>query len=171
MIYIIPTDTCFGLACSIDDANWFKMIYDIKWREFNKPLAIMVNDFLIFENILNTKQIEFLRNYHRPWTLLIDSNLHTLPSNYKQNTSEYIALRVANNDIEKELISETWPIFLTSANLAWEKETYKISWLNKLFWKYKDVKVLAKKDLQEVSPSDIFEFIWETTNVKYLRKN
>lgn len=171
MIYIIPTDTCFWLACAIDDTYWFKRIYEIKWRDFNKPLAIMVNDFLIFENLLNTKQIEFLRNYHRPWTLLIDTNFHTLPTNYKQNTSKYIALRVANNDIEKKLISEVWPIFLTSANLAWEIEIYTIKELNSLFWNTNDIKVLANKDLENISPSDIFEFIWETTEVKYLRKN
>lgn len=169
MLYIIPTDTCFWLACSINDTKWFERIYEVKWRDFNKPLAVMVDDYSILENILNTKQIDFLKSYIRPWTVLVDKKIKWL--NDKMMEFDKIALRVANNDIEKKLINEVWPIYLTSANLSWKKEIYSINELKHIFWKFKNIKIFAKNDLQEVNPSDIFEFVWDNTEVKYLRKN
>ncbi len=179
MLYIIPTDTCFWIACSFSDKNWYNRIYEVKWRDFKKPLAIMINEFSILESLLNKEQLDFLKNYHRPWTVLLKSDKLKLnfPLIKGDNSSifplktEYVAFRVANNDIQKKLIDEVWAIYLTSANFSWEKETYNVSELKEIFWKYDDIKILAEKDLQNVSPSDIFEFIWETTEIKYLRKN
>nr|MDD3719876.1 Sua5/YciO/YrdC/YwlC family protein [Candidatus Gracilibacteria bacterium] len=171
MLYIIPTDTCFGIACSIDDNDGYKRIYEVKGRYFNKPLAIMVNNYSLFENLLSNQQINFLKNYYRPWTLLLDTNKYELPTIFKKDTSTYVAIRIADNHIEKELINEIGPIFLTSANLSGEKEIYKISELNNLFGNIIDIKILAKKDLENVSPSDIFEFIGDSIEIKYFRKN
>lgn len=216
MIYIIPTDTCFGLACSIDDKISYDKIYKIKGRPKNKPFAIMIDEIYHLSSLLNEKQIEFLKNYSRPWTILIDKQKFNLinwelqkeQNHYKiekkqqnspfekglrrilknNNSSDFLAniinnkilnsktydkisFRVSNNDIQKKLISEIWPIFLTSANISWENEIYTIKELETIFWKDNDIKILAKKDLQKVSPSDVFEFIWETTKLKYLRKN
>ena len=182
MIYILPTDTCFWIACALDDTKNYHKIYEIKKRPLDKPLAIMVEsfDWMQENTILTLKQIEFLKNYKKPFTILTNCPRVEMILNLDQEDFEYknkevyskIAFRIANNEIEKKLISEVWPIFLTSANLAWEKEIYSLDEAKKQFWKYKNIVFLwewVKLD-EKIKPSDIFEFIWSSLEIKYLRQ-
>ncbi|MDR2641061.1 MAG: Sua5/YciO/YrdC/YwlC family protein [Candidatus Peribacteria bacterium] len=75
MIYILPTDTCFGLACPIVEHESYDKIYKIKKREFGKPLAILVPNFEWLEKytILTKEQIDFLKKYDKPFTILTES--------------------------------------------------------------------------------------------------
>ena len=181
MIYILPTNTCFWIACSFDDIKSYNEIYKIKNRPLEKPLAIMIESFSWLEKNtnLNKSQIEFLKNYKKPFTILTDCPYMKMVLNLEQEDFEYpnkevyekIAFRVAHNDVQKKLISEVWPIFLTSANLSWEKEIYSIEEAKKQFEKYwKKITFLWDDILPETKPSDIFEFVWESLEIKYLRK-
>jgi tRNA A37 threonylcarbamoyladenosine synthetase subunit TsaC/SUA5/YrdC len=79
-----------------------------------------------------------------------------------------IAFRIANMEIQKKLINQIWPFFLTSANMWGEKEIYK---KNELPFSENDtLKILESSDLEIVPPSDIFEFIGETIKTLYIRK-
>jgi L-threonylcarbamoyladenylate synthase len=74
MIYLIPTDTCFGIACELTNSKSYEKIYEIKKRELSKPLAIMVENFEWLEKntILNKAQIQFLKEYKAPFTILTE---------------------------------------------------------------------------------------------------
>ncbi len=186
MIYILPTDTCFWIWCAINDIENYNKIYKIKKRDLNKPLAIMVQNFnWLKENTnLNNKQILFLKDYKRPFTILTNSNSLSLWLNYEdenwiwfknRNIYKKIAIRIANNNIQKNLIKKIWPIFLTSANLSWKKEIYNIKDIEKDFSYYiknNSIKLLTDNSisLPEIKISDIFEFIWDSLDIKYLRK-
>lgn len=182
MIYILPTDTCFWIACSLDDTKSYHKIYKIKKRDFSKPLAIMVEsfDWLLKNTNLNTQQINFLKNYKRPFTILTECPHIKMILNLEQEDFEYqnkeiykkIAFRVANNEIEKKLIWEIWPIFLTSANFSGEKEIYDIEEAKKQFSNFKNIKFLWEWITldNKIKPSDIFEFNCKTINIKYLRQ-
>jgi L-threonylcarbamoyladenylate synthase len=76
MIYIFPTDTCFGLACSITEIKDYEKIYKIKKRDFGKPLAILVENFEWLEKYttLTKEQVNFLKNYKKPFTILTESS-------------------------------------------------------------------------------------------------
>lgn len=181
MIYILPTDTCFWIACAFDDTKSYHKIYEIKNRPLEKPLAIMIESFSWLEKNtpLNKEQIEFLKNYKKPFTIMTDCQYIKMVLNLEQedfcyqNKEAYkkIAFRVANNEIEKKLIWEVWPIFLTSANFSWEKEIYDIGEAKKQFEKFKNIEFLWDKIKLDnsIKPSDIFEFEWESTEIKYLR--
>ncbi|NDK08529.1 hypothetical protein EOM39_04775 [Candidatus Gracilibacteria bacterium] len=184
MIYIIPTDTCYGIACAIDDIQNYEKIYKIKKRSFAKPLAIMVSDFnwLRVNTNLNDKQIEFLKKYKKPFTILTDSIPVSLWLNYEneegvgfQNRDMYkkIAFRVAHNDAQKKLIKEVGPIFLTSANTSGETEIYKKEELKETFSYYleKNIAKILPGEVGHNKASDIFEFVGDGVEVKYLRKN
>lgn len=183
MIYILPTDTCYGMACAFDDVKNYHKIYGLKKRDLSKPLSIMVEsfDWLLDYSDLNFEQVEFLKTYKKPFTILTWCDYLQMILNLDQEDFEYenkdvyekIALRVAHNDIQKKLIWEIWPIFLTSANISTQKEIYTLDEVMKEFWGQKWVKILfdeEEKDLKEVPPSDIFEFIWESLEINYLRK-
>lgn len=182
MIYIIPTDTCFWIACSFDDTQNYHRIYEIKKRPLEKPLAIMVESFEWLEQNteLNNQQIDFLKTYNKPFTILTECPYIKMILNLEQEDFEYqnkesykkIAFRVAHNDIQKKLLSEIGPIFLTSANFSWEKEIYDISEAKKQFQNFKNIQFLWEWIVLDnsIKPSDIFEFEWESTNITYLRQ-
>ena len=186
MIYIIPTDTCFWIACNLDNCKAYNQIYKIKKRSFKKPLAVMVSDFKWLEKntFLTKQQIDFLKNYKKPFTILTQCNHIQSWLNYEDdkinfiNKDEYklIAFRVAHNDIQKKLLLEVWPIFLTSANISSNPEIYSSQEINTQFEYYiqnNKIKFLWKQNqvLEKNKSSDIFEFIWDSLEIKYLRKN
>lgn len=187
MIYLIPTDTCFWLASPIDDIKLYEKIYKIKKRTLEKPLPIMVKDinWLKKNTTLTPEQIKFIQNYKRPYTILTNSPSISVWLNYEtekwegfRNRELYkkIAIRVANNTAQKDLIGKIWPIFLTSANYSWEPELYTTKDSREKFSYYiekKQIKILTADNfkLPPVKSSDIFEFIWDSLEPKYLRKN
>ncbi len=182
MIYILPTDTCFWIACSFDDTSSYHKIYEIKKRPLEKPLAIMIESFEWLEKNtpLNSSQIDFLKNYKKPFTILTNCTYIEMVLNLEQEDFEYqnkemykkIAFRVAHSEIQKKLIWEIWPIFLTSANFSGEKEIYSLDEAKNQFQNFKNIQFLWEWILldKNIKPSDIFEFEWESTNITYLRQ-
>ena len=185
MIYILPTDTCFWLACWFDDKKNYHKIYKIKKRSFYKPLAIMVENFKWLEKNtdLTDKQVDFLKNYEKPFTILTNSDNIRVFLNFEesedgkfQNDDVYnqIAFRVAHTPEQKRLIKKLWPIWLTSANLSNKQEVYSLEEIEKQFEYYLErwiIKNLGKYDLEKTPSSDVFEFDGESLEVNYLRKN
>ena len=185
MLYIIPTNTCFWIACPVSDIESYKKIYEIKKRPLNKPLAIMVLDFEYLKNFtkLNHKQINFLKNYKNPWTILIDKQ-KILDNNLLEiieklpNSKEYkkIAFRTAHNFMHRKLITKNWLLFLTSANISSSGEVFDTITIKKEFWELiekENIKIFAHNDFcinSSQKSSDIFEFIGESEEVKYFRK-
>ncbi len=187
MIYILPTDTCYGIACALEDKKNYEKIYKIKKRSSSKPLAIMVQNFKwLRENTdLTGEQIDFLERYEKPFTVLTSSTPIELFLQFWDDNEEHfinkdvyqqVAIRVASNAIEEKLIRSVWPIWLTSANLSGKWESYKIDKIEQDFEYYIEkwvVEVLGgtyKLD-SSIPASDIFGFIWDSLELEYLRKN
>lgn len=187
MIYILPTDTCFGLACAITDFKNYEKIYKIKKRPYEKALAILVEDFNWLEKYteLTKEQIDFLKNYEKPFTILADSQYVLIWINFvdeetwdefrNRSVYEKIAFRVANNRYEKKLVKENGPMFLTSANITDKNEIYTVEEITQEFWEYIKkwlIKFIWKDDwdLNITPPSEIFEFEWDTINQRFIRK-
>lgn len=187
MIYILPTDTCYWIACPIHEIKAYNGIYKIKKRSYDKPLAILVSDFKWLEEntSLTFEQIEFLKKYEKPFTILTDCTHLKVWVNYiDEDNNEFInrdkyekfAFRVANNDIQKKLLKKHGPLFMTSVNYTGKPEIYKISEVKEMFWDYIarwKIEFVWEDfwDLEVKRTSDIFEFIWESLEVEYLRKN
>lgn len=187
MIYIIPTDTCFWIACPITDIKWYEKIYKIKKRSYEKPLAIIVEDFSWLEKYtdLTKEQVEFLKKYPKAFTILTDSSYVRIWINFvdeetweefrNREVYQQIAFRVANSKIEKKLVKENWPMFLTSANISDRWEIYKVSEIKENFKEFIDKKVIKFLweelwDLKETKASEVFEFEWDSLEQNFLRK-
>ena len=188
MIYIFPTDTCYWIACPITDIKWYEKIYKLKKRSYEKPLAIIVENFAWLEKYtdLTKEQVDFLKTYEKPFTILTSSDYTKIWIDFvdeetweefrNREVYEKIAFRVANNKIEKKLIKQDWPLFLTSANISDKWETYKRKQIKEIFWEYISnwsIKFLWEElwDLNEnIAPSEIFEFEWDTLNQIFIRK-
>ena len=184
-IYIIPTDTCYWIACPISEHESYDNIYKIKKRDYEKPLAIMVEDFkwLNQNTDLTLEQIQFLKDYEKPFTILTESMPLSHWIQFEEedlcfrNREVYskIAIRIANNTEQQKLIKKVGPIFLTSANISDQPEIYKWSEIKRVFEYYltnNKIDFIGWFDLTyNDHTSDIFEFEWDSLDIKYLRKN
>lgn len=185
-IYILPTDTCFWIACPISDTESYRKIYEIKWRSFDKPFAILCMDLKYLEEntLLNDNQINFISNYKNPFTVLIDIKkikdknlLKIINSLFNSEIYKKIAFRVNHSFMQRRLIEDNWMLFLTSANKTNKPEIFNTKDVRQQFKKEiesYDIKVFAHLDFSINSKqkySDIFEFIWESIDITYLRKN
>ncbi|MDD3144487.1 MAG: Sua5/YciO/YrdC/YwlC family protein [Candidatus Gracilibacteria bacterium] len=187
MIYILPTDTCFGIACGLDDIKSYERIYKIKKRSLDKPLAILVPDFNWLEKNteLTKEQVNFLKTYNKPFTILTESPHVSVWINFvnDENGEEFLnrgvyekfAFRVANNKTQDRLLKENGPMFMTSANISNEPEIYTSREIKEKF-----AEALEKGHIKFVGentgvipknpPSEIFEFVGETLEQKFIRK-
>ncbi|MDD5213286.1 MAG: Sua5/YciO/YrdC/YwlC family protein [Candidatus Gracilibacteria bacterium] len=176
MIYIIPTDTCFGLACPTNDIEGYTEIYKLKNRDYSKLIAIMLPDFESLEKytFVTDEQIEFLKNYNKPFSVLLQpKNKENLINKNIKNYNLYdkISFRVAS-EINKDFLNKTGAIFLTSANISGFPETYKIEEIKEQFGEnFKNLEIIGNTEiLAKTNPSDIIEFD-KNNEIIYLRKN
>lgn len=168
MLYLLTTNTCFGLACAVSDAEGYKSIYQLKKRSAEKPIAIMVPDFEWLEKytVLTTEQIQVLKNYPKPFSVLTSSAY--LQEQFEKigifngEIYQHFSLRVAHTSAQQELINQIWPLFLTSANLSGDAEIYTQVELEATFSSaLKNREVIAYQiqgDIPQTPPSEIFAF-------------
>lgn len=175
-IYVVPTETCIGIGCRLDDQEWYELLYTLKWRDKSKPLAILVPswDDLLYETTLTPAQINFLRTYKFPFTIVCNiredfRDEYPLLDEYGYKT---IGFRVGEACLPKETIGYVRsPIFLTSANKAGEEECHTIDEVNDVFRDNIELlKILPGKAGKQPS-SNVIQFVWTTNDLKYIRKN
>lgn len=126
MIYIFPTETCYGLGCSAFDIKGIKRIYKIKKRDKNKPLLVLVSDFKMWKKIAKVNKIALrLAKKYWPGALtIITEKKKIIPDILSK---EGIAVRYSSNKIANILIKELKaPLIATSANLSGQKENYSV---------------------------------------------
>jgi tRNA A37 threonylcarbamoyladenosine synthetase subunit TsaC/SUA5/YrdC len=175
-IYVVPTDTCLGIWCRIDDSEWYSLIYELKWRDKNKQLAILVPTWedLAYETSLTSSQINFLKTYKFPFTIICDvrddfRDEYPLLDEYNYKT---LGFRVAEVCLPTETQSYIRaPLFLTSANKSWEKECNTIDEVNHIFRDNRDALKILPGSAGNQPSSNVIQFIWTTNDLKYIRKN
>ena len=173
MIHIIPTDTCYGLACSLSDEIGYRSIYAIKGRNFSKPLAQVVETFDIIAKYasITDEQVLFLKQYPHPFTLLAVPKDGAFPSFIDPHRTEF-ALRVAEVCLDSSLRAKLpFPLFLTSANRSGEKECQSALECEKLLADSGVEYTMIGGGIIKNPPSDIFSFVGETTEIEYVRRN
>jgi len=120
-VVILPTETVYGIACRADNAAAISRIYDVKGRDFDKPLAVCVNGISQAECLahFSHKAKSIAQNFWPgPLTLVLPAKAKTL--NAKCYQGETIALRCP--DIEWRAALTTTPLALTSANRSGEAD-------------------------------------------------
>lgn len=176
MIFAIPTDTCYWIGCDIHDADGYRDLYLMKWRDFDKPCAMVIRDFEDLKKYsnLSDEQIRELKIYPHPFTILLTTNTDfRYPDFIDPDKYKKMAFRIAEQCIPEEAREKiVFPIFLTSANKSWEKELYSPEDILSVFsdWKAK-LQIFERKITPWLPGSDIFEFIGNTIEKRYLRKN
>lgn len=173
MIFAIPTDTCFWLACHLYDELSFNKIYELKNRSKNKHLSIAVRNFDELEIIsnLNEEQITYLKKYPFPFTIITNLNEDFVyPDFLDKSIYKDFWIRVTDSFLIT-LLPESleFPIFLTSANNSWEPELYNTQSVRENFWD--SIWYIVDSKIETRLPSNIFRFKWDSTEQDFVRKN
>ncbi len=184
-VYILPTNTCFWIACPANDLESYKKIYEIKKRSLDKALAFLCPsfDYLKDNTYLTDSQINFLNQYKRPFTILIDiesikdENLKNIVKNLPNyHIYRKLGFRVCHNFMQIRLVQKNWILFLTSANKSWKPEIFNTREIRREFKKEIDdyeISVFAHLDYEIKSSqksSDVFQFIWNSLDFEFLRR-
>ena len=126
-ILIYPTDTVYGLGCSINAGDSIKKIFGIKKRSLTNPLSIAFPDLEMVKGFthLSSEEKEFIKKHiDEPFTFIVG----------KKGISEVITagrdtvgIRIPNHRVVKELLhSAKIPIITTSANISGNKAPAKV---------------------------------------------
>lgn len=124
-IAIIPTDTVYGLVGDATNESVIKKIYEVKKRDKNKPLLILVSDLEMLKDYiksLNALEEKIINKFWPgPLTILLSKNENV--SNTLTSNKDSVGVRLPDKEDLRCLISKFGkPIIATSANIT-GKET------------------------------------------------
>jgi len=120
-IAVFPTDTVYGIGCNPYNINAVKKIYEIKTRDFSKPLPVLVYSKELAEKIAHFN--EFTRKivdkfWPGPLTIILKVTDDKLKESLHLNNK--IAIRVPNHICTLDLLEKCNFIVGTSANVSGE---------------------------------------------------
>ncbi len=163
-IIIFPTDTVYGIGCLYEDLDAIKRIYEIKNRDYSKPMVILCADYDQVYSLIAKNQIipAFLKKYW-PGKLTIiffkNENVYDIISAGRQT----VGIRIPGNDISLELLRKHGPMVVTSLNLSSEPAIVKFE--DTLRFKDQVDYIVEGRDLDS-APSTVYDL----TQNKVLRQ-
>lgn len=161
-----PTDTVFGLACRMD-VEAIKKVYEVKGRDFDKPLPVMCDGFDMISKIAYvTKDAKKIMDKFMPGAITLVYKKKEEVDSYITQGKETIGIRVPDDKWILSLINKLdCPIMVTSANKSNTPSLFKWDDVYKQFDGLIDV--IVKDDAKGNKASTIVDVV---DYVKILRQ-
>ncbi len=120
-VCVIPTETAYGLAASIQNERALEKIYEIKKRPLHKPLLILVEELSQAPVEISRIPSYVFKIIERFWpgplTLLLPATRDA--SSFLTGGSQKVGLRISSHPVAMELVKRVGqPVTATSANLS-----------------------------------------------------
>lgn len=172
-IVVYPTDTSYGLAVDATNAEAVKKLYQLKGRDFKKPIHVIFPDTRQLNKIvrLNDQALKLTRKFW-PGPLTIVLPLRAKGRSWRMLSAGTgtLGVRVPKNNVALELVEKfRKPITTTSANIAGKLDCYSVAEAKKYFAKHKlskDIVFLDGGKLKKKKPSTVVSLM---KGVKILR--
>jgi len=120
-ICIFPTDTVYGIGTNALDEKACKKIYEIKNRDRQKPLIVLVSDIEMLNRIvedINDIEKKLIETFW-PGPLTIIFKKKAIISDVLTDSKQYVGVRMTNGEIAKLIIEKAKvPIVAPSANIS-----------------------------------------------------
>ncbi len=118
-VIIFPTDTVYGIGTGFLSKEGIKRIYEIKGRDFNKPLAILCNDLNDLSDYayITDKAIKLANKFWPGGLTLI---LKSKPAYEVLSGEKTIGVRKPNHQLALSLLKQYGPLKTTSVNKSGE---------------------------------------------------
>jgi L-threonylcarbamoyladenylate synthase len=117
-VIVYPTDTLYGLGADIYNKDAVKNVFKIKNRPFNLPISVAVSCIEDLKKIayVNNKIKKIIDHFLPGKLTIILKKKKTILSIVTSN-KDNIAIRIPDNNIALELLSNFGPLTCTSANI------------------------------------------------------
>ncbi len=134
-IVIFPTDTAVGIGCRMDDENAVKKIFNIKNRELNNALLVLVDGVNMAQKYVQIPDDVRIKLIDKYWpgglSIFLKTKRGTVPGIVTAN-SDVLAIRLPDHKDMQHVIHEVGvPIIATSANISGGETPYRIEDVNK----------------------------------------
>ncbi|MBN2250602.1 MAG: threonylcarbamoyl-AMP synthase [Candidatus Altiarchaeota archaeon] len=121
-VIVYPTETVYGLGCSIGDIDAVNRVYEIKKRSGDNPLSVAFPDLETAKRYvrLDAQQEGFIRkNLGKPVTFIVRKK--GIPDEVTAGR-DTVGMRIPDHALVRELLRKAGtPIVSTSANVSGEK--------------------------------------------------
>ena len=168
-IIIYPTDTIYGIGCSIYSQKAIERIRQIKGREKNKYFSILCYDLKDLskyaKNVSNEAYKLMRRILPGPYTVVLQAS-RELPR-ILHSKRKTVGLRIPDHTLSREIVKELGhPIITTSANRSGQEPINDPELLEREFGK--EVDAIIEGNILVSEPSTVIELIEQP--FKILRK-
>ena len=168
---LYPTDTIWGIGCDATNVEAINKIFDIKKRDQNKSMIILVESEKRLQDLVEVPEMawEIMELSEKPVTLIYD-NPTGLPKEMLAEDGS-IGIRLVKDLFLKKIITKlNKPLVSTSANFSGEKSPMKFSDISKEIVNAVDFVVEENQDqVSEYSGSSVIR-IWKDGRIKVLRE-
>lgn len=168
---LYPTDTIWGIGCDATNVEAIAKIFEIKKRELNKSMIILVESEKRLQDLVDVPEMawEIINLSEKPVTLIYDSP-KGLPKELLAEDGS-IGIRLVNDLYLKKIITKlNHPLVSTSANLSGQKSPLKFSDISKEIIQSVDFVAEENRDkVSEFSGSSVIR-IWNDGRIKVLRE-
>ncbi len=168
---LYPTDTIWGIGCDATNVEAINKIFEIKKREKNKSMIILVESEKRLQDLVDVPEMawEIIDLSEKPVTIVYE-NPRGLPKELLAEDGS-IGIRLVKNDFCKKMISKlNKPLVSTSANLSGQKSPLKFSDIAPEIIDAVDYAVEENRDkISEFSGSSVIK-IWSDNRIKVLRE-
>jgi len=119
-VIVYPTDTIWGIGCDATNPEAVKRVYEIKKREDNKAMLVLMPSFSMLENYVTDvpeTAYDLVELSEKPITIIYENAHDLAPNILGENNS--IGIRIPNNQFLERLLSQfRKPLVSTSANIS-----------------------------------------------------
>lgn len=168
---LYPTDTIWGIGCDATNPEAIQKIFDIKKREKNKSLIILVESEKRLQDLVDVPEMawQIIDLSEKPVTIVYE-NPKNLPKELLAQDGS-VGIRIVKNDYCKKLISKlNRPLVSTSANLSGQKSPMKFSDISDEIKQSIDYIVEENHDkVSEYAGSSVIK-VWNDNQIKILRE-
>ena len=168
---LYPTDTIWGIGCDATNIDAINKIFEIKKREKNKSMIILVESAKRLQDLVEVPEMawEIMDLSEKPVTLIYD-NPKGLPKEILAEDGS-IGIRLVDDLFLKKIITKlNKPLVSTSANFSGEKSPMKFSDISKELVNAVDFVAEENHDkISEFSGSSVIR-IWNDGRIKVLRE-
>ncbi|HZV68186.1 MAG TPA: L-threonylcarbamoyladenylate synthase [Saprospiraceae bacterium] len=172
-VILYPADTIWGIGCDATDQKAVGKVYDIKGREHQKPLIVLVSDLTQLYSVVTSvhPRIDTLLHFHeRPLTVI-----------YPQARKEYLHLAARDGSLGVRLVKSGFchdlisayqrPLVSTSANRSGEPSPAKFGSISSQIISLVDLAVPAFTEKNITGLPSVIARYDENGELDFLRQN
>ncbi|KQT21547.1 translation factor Sua5 [Chryseobacterium sp. Leaf405] len=168
---LYPTDTIWGIGCDATNIEAVNKIFDIKKREKNKSMIILVETEKRLQDLVDVPEMawEIMDLSEKPVTIVYE-NPRGLPKELLAKDGS-IGIRLVKDIFCKKLITKlNKPLVSTSANFSGDKSPLKFSDISSEIISLVDYAVEEEREkVSQYSGSSVIK-IWSDNRIKVLRE-